>query len=149
MCHIRISGTHLYVLLYARTIWPLRASEIDHRRNDSRDNDPHKLVPVEERDAYELWCPEIVERRKKQRDEGNNEEQAEPATVPALRTSSHNVISFCRVNVESASICAGAKGRKRELMDTPTWIAFPNPTVFSSKCQLDRRGGSLLIVNHK
>jgi hypothetical protein len=57
--------------------------KIDNCGQDGSDDDPKKLVPIEERHADPGWVDLVVERRPKNRDELNQEEQVPPAP-PAI-----------------------------------------------------------------
>ena len=51
------------------------SQHIEDCRYDGSDDDPEKLEPVEERNAYELWLVKVVKRRIEQDDEGDEQEE--------------------------------------------------------------------------
>ena len=68
--------------------------EVDHRRNNGRDDNPEELNPVEERDARELWISIVIERRPECEDKRDEEQQKEPGTALSFRSTSHKMFSF-------------------------------------------------------
>lgn len=48
--------------------------EIHNKRDDGCDEDPEKLEPVKEGHPNELWLAEVVERRIKQDNKGQDEQ---------------------------------------------------------------------------
>jgi hypothetical protein len=55
--------------------------EVHDSRDDGCDDDPEKLEPVKEGHPNELWLTEVVERRIKQDNKGQNEQDEQPGTV--------------------------------------------------------------------
>lgn len=72
----------------------LCSCKINDCRNDGSNDNPEELEPIKERDSDKLRTSKVVEGGPEQDDEGENEKQAEPASVPAFRMSNHNEISF-------------------------------------------------------
>ncbi len=82
-----------------RTKRSLSSHKVDYRRDNSCDNDPHQLEPVEKWDAEQSWLCEIIKWRPEQDDEGDNEQKKKgsAASPPgrARRTINHRADSLC------------------------------------------------------
>ena len=63
----------------------LGAREVDDSRDDGCDDDPEKLEPVKERDAYELRILNVVEWRIEQGNERDEQQQKDPGAPLSLR----------------------------------------------------------------
>ena len=72
----------------------LDSQDIEDCRYDCSDDDPEKLEPVEERNAYELWLVKVVKGRIEQDNERDEQEEQDPGTTPSFGTGNHNFSPF-------------------------------------------------------
>jgi hypothetical protein len=70
------------------------SQQVEYCRYDGSDDDPEKLEPVEERDAYELWLVKVVKGRIEKDNEGDEQEEQDPGTTPSFGTGNHNFSPF-------------------------------------------------------
>jgi hypothetical protein len=68
------------------------SQQVENRRQNSGNNDPEQLKPVEERNADELWQIKVVKRGPEQDYEGDEQEEQNPGTTPSLGTSDHAIL---------------------------------------------------------
>jgi hypothetical protein len=62
------------------------SQEVHDSCDNSRNEDPEKLEPVKEGHSNELWLAEVVERRVKQDNKGQNKQDEQPGTITSIRT---------------------------------------------------------------
>ena len=70
------------------------SQHIEDCRYDCSDDDPEKLEPVVERNAYELWLVKVVKGRIEKDNEGDEQEEQDPGTTPSFGTGNHNFSPF-------------------------------------------------------
>jgi hypothetical protein len=62
------------------------SQEVYDSCDNSRNEDPEKLEPVKEGHPNELWLAEVVERRVKQDNKGQDKQDEQPGTITSART---------------------------------------------------------------
>lgn len=70
------------------------SQHVENRRYDGCNDDPEKLEPVVERNAYERRLVKVVKRRIEQDNEGDEQEEQDPGTTPSFGTGNHNFSPF-------------------------------------------------------
>src|ERR1700730_19010757 len=86
------------------------SNHVEYRRYDGSDDDPEKLEPVEERNAYELWLVKVVKGRIEKDDEGDEQEEQDPGTTPSFGTGNHNFSPFVSWHCQE-QYCQNEKNR--------------------------------------
>jgi hypothetical protein len=66
--------------------------QVEDGCQDSSNNDPEQLKPVEERNADELWLVKVVKGRPEQDNKGDKQEEQNPGTTPSFSASDHTFL---------------------------------------------------------